>query len=334
MGGAGIGQFGMSQVAGKLISNLGWRSALRYLALINFVALVLISFVIKRRLPRSHHLFNMKNEAEFLQNHNFLKLTFGYTFFIFGMMVPFTFLVIYSQKHGVSVSNSVLLFSLMGITSGTGRVIFGEIADLSIGRLPLLRVSMILAGVAALCWIACTDFQSILAFGLLYSFVAGGSISIVPSAAADIFGVKKISSFLGLLFTIGSFGNLLASPIAGFLADNYDSYTPAIILSGCCQMLGSVLLMTMVKEEGASRDPSPETSRKSLTSLDSRASSSRVSNPRVITGGEDEEEVLVSEEEVAIELANLHRDQSAQRQEQSQDVSPIEQQEKKEDDVV
>jgi MFS family permease len=86
MGGAGIGQFGMSQIAGKLIANLGWRSALRYLALINVTSLVLTSFVIRRRLPRSRHLFNMKNESEFLQNKNFLTLTFGYLFFIFGMM--------------------------------------------------------------------------------------------------------------------------------------------------------------------------------------------------------------------------------------------------------
>jgi MFS family permease len=230
--------------------------------------------------------------------------------------VPYTFLVIYAQKHGVTVGRSVLIFSLMGITNGFGRITFGEIADLSIGRLPMLRLSMILAGTATICWIACKTFESLLAFGLIYSFVAGGSVSIVPSAAADIFGVKKISSFLGILFTIGSVGNLLSSPIAGYMSDSYNSYSPAIILSGCCQILGSCLLMTMTKEEAAddSHSPSPASSHKPVARTtngdvisDSQASSVKVSNPRVISSGE-EEEVIVTDEEIAIELTVVRRD--------------------------
>jgi MFS family permease len=297
MGGAGMGQFAMSQIIGKLIAVVGWRSTLRYLALINFVPLVLISFIVKRRLPLSRHFLNIKNESEFLQNRNFLFLTFGYTVFIFGMLIPYTFLVIYSQKHDLSVTKSVLIFSLMGIANGIGRMTFGEIADLSIGRLPMLKLSMTLGGVATLCWVSCKTFSSLLAYGLIYAFVAGGSVSIVPSAAADIFGVKKISSFLGVLFSIAAFGNLLSSPIAGLLSDSYDSYTPAIILSGVAQITGACLLCFMRKEN----DPEfLENSGKPTKVATEEPVEKPIHPPRVVTG--DVEEAYIEESEVELEL--------------------------------
>jgi MFS family permease len=161
----------------------------------------------------------------------------------------------------------------------------------------MLKLSMTLGGVATLCWLSCKTFSSLLAYGLIYAFVAGGSVSIVPSAAADIFGVKKISSFLGVLFSIAAFGNLLSSPIAGLLSDSYDSYTPAIILSGVAQIAGACLLCFMRKEN----DPEfLENSGKPTKVATEEPVEKPIHPPRVVTG--DVEEAYIEESEVELEL--------------------------------
>mmetsp|Transcript_10049 Transcript_10049/g.10853 ORF Transcript_10049/g.10853 Transcript_10049/m.10853 type:complete len:589 (-) Transcript_10049:180-1946(-) len=243
--GSGIGQFGMAQVIGVLLDTVGWRQTLRYLALINGAGLMICSFLIRRRLPCARRLFNFQNLKEFFSNANFMFLSWGYMIFAFGMLIPNGYLVIYSKKHGLSQTKAVLLLSVMGITNGIGRVVVGQIADQSFGRLNLLKLSMICAGICTLCWLTCKDFSSLLAFSLIYGFVGGGAVSLVPSIAADILGVRKISSFTGVMYTISSIANLSSTPIAGFMSDKYDTYTPAIILSGCCQMCAVLLLIFM-----------------------------------------------------------------------------------------
>eukprot|EP01040_Poterioochromonas_malhamensis_P004531 gene4531-4858_t len=243
--GSGIGQFSMAQVIGALLDSVGWRQTLRYLALINGAGLICCSLIIRRRLPCARHLFNFQNMREFLSNPNFMLLSWGYMIFVFGMLIPNGYLVIYSKKHGLSQTKAVLLLSVMGITNGIGRVVVGQIADQSFGRLNLLKLSMICAGICTLCWLTCKDFSSLLAFSLIYGFVGGGAVSLVPSIAADILGVRKISSFTGVMYTISSIANLSSTPIAGFMSDKYDTYTPAIILSGCCQMCAVLLLIFM-----------------------------------------------------------------------------------------
>ncbi len=270
--GSGIGQFSMAQVIGTLLDTVGWRQTLRYLALINGVGLICCSLIIRRRLPCARHLFNFQNLTEFLSNPNFMLLSWGYMIFVFGMLIPNGYLVIYSKKHGLSQTNAVLLLSVMGITNGIGRVVVGQIADQSFGRLNLLKLSMICAGICTLCWLTCKDFSSLLAFSLIYGFVGGGAVSLVPSIAADILGVRKISSFTGVMYTISSIANLSSTPIAGFMSDKYDTYTPAIILSGCCQMCAVLLLIFMRLNIYI------ESSRKLKTSAKS-AESSNMSSP-------------------------------------------------------
>ena len=56
------------------------------------------------------------------------------------------------KLHGISIHNSVLILSIMGIASALGRIIIGFAADLW-GKLLMLKICMLVGGISTLCWI-------------------------------------------------------------------------------------------------------------------------------------------------------------------------------------
>jgi MFS family permease len=101
------------------------------------------------------------------------------------------------------------------------------------------------SGVTTLCWLACTNFASILTYGILFGFFAGGVISLLPSVEADFFGTKRMGSVIGLLYSSTATGNLLSAPIGGFLYDKYHNYTPSIIVAGSFLFSGVFFMLLM-----------------------------------------------------------------------------------------
>jgi hypothetical protein len=57
-----------------------------------------------------------------------------------------------------------------------------------------------------------------------------------------LFGVKKIGSVTGLLYSSTASGNLLAAPIGGFLYDAYHSYYPPIAVAGGFLLWGMLFI--------------------------------------------------------------------------------------------
>lgn len=266
--GSGLGQFTISLVLGALINSLGWRTTLQILALVNLVGLITCSALITRRLPTAHHLVIVGNSLEFLQNANFMCLIFGYFIYILGMFVPYTYLVIYAESKGVSRNNAVLILSITGITNAIGRIIIGELADM-VGKLNMLKISMICGCISTFCWLSCDNFNSIMVYGVVYGFFGGGAVSLLPSIAADILGVKKISTLVGFLYTFTSPGNLLSTPIAGFMFTAYQSYDSMIILTACFMLAGvSFITFSCVNDKPSTANNVSEKSEISMTTLD------------------------------------------------------------------
>lgn len=247
--GAGLGQFTMSLVLNSIINQFGWRGALQIVALINLIGLTLCGCIIRRRLPTSHHLIIINNCFDFLHNKRFMLLACSQLVYQLGMFVPYSYIPIYAESKGISKSNAVLILSLSGVSNALGRIFIGELADL-FGRIPMLILSMVSAGIVTICWLSCDTFNSLLAFGIVYGFCGGGTISLLPSIAVDILGMKKVSQVVGLLYTICSPGSLLSTPIAGFVYDAYGSYDPMIILTACFMFAAAliVILQEVFKE--------------------------------------------------------------------------------------
>lgn len=239
--GSGLGQFAISQITGGLISSGGWRYALRILALICFVGLALCSLGIRRLLPRVTHTSG-QSSLHYFKERNFSVLYFGSLLNSLGMLMPYTYLPLYAEDHGVSRSASVLIISMVGISSAVGRIAVGFFAD-KIGKILMFQVCILLGGASTLCWLACKDFGSLMAYGIVYGFFAGGVISLMPGVAAELFGIKKLGGIIGLLYSSTAVGNLLSAPIGGFLLAAAKSYTPSIAVAGAFLLSGMVFIL-------------------------------------------------------------------------------------------
>lgn len=246
--GSGVGQFVMSLVTNTLLTRFGWRITLRVLAATNFVALTLCALVIRRFVPL---VTSTDGESwfHFFRDHRFTAIFWAVFLNSLGLYMPYTYLPLYAQKYGVSSSSSVLILSLVGLSSAAGRIIMGYFSD-KLGKLLSLKLCMFGAGAATLCWMACTTFPSILVYGLFFGFFAGGTLSLMPTVSAELFGLHKLGAIVGMLFTGGAAGSLLSAPIGGFLFDFTHGYTASIAVAGSFLMLGSVVLFPLA--QGAS----------------------------------------------------------------------------------
>lgn len=238
--GSGLGQFALSQVTGVLLSEFKWRSTLRILALIDIVGLTLCAIVIRRFLPCTKK-SNKESGMIFFKDINFKFLYTSAVISTLGLFMPYTHLPKYALLHGVSTSGAILILSIMGIASAVGRVVIGFAADVY-GKLVMLMVCMVVGGISTLCWLGCVTFAPMMVYGIVYGFFAGGVISLFPTVVAELYGIQRIGSVIGILYTGTAFGNLLAAPIAGFLYDGTGNYDASISLAGGLLLISSIFV--------------------------------------------------------------------------------------------
>lgn len=227
-------------IANALIEKGGWRFSLRILAVINICVLIICSFVVKRWLPCTTH-FSLITAWDKFQDANFNYLFLATFIHSLGTYMPFTHLTVYALNHGMTKSQAVLILSFVGIANAVGRIITGWLAD-RVGKVFMFQISMFGSGVSTLCWMTCTTFPTLFAYGLIYGFFAGGVISLIPSVTSALFGVNKIGAVTGLLYSSTAVGNLLAAPIGGFLHDAYHSYYPPISVAGGFLLFGMIFI--------------------------------------------------------------------------------------------
>jgi MFS family permease len=247
--GSGLGQFAMSITTQNLIECCGWRITLRYLALISVIGLTICGWFIRRRIPCTKRTSSESSFTMF-KDRNFNLLYAGALFSSLGLVMPFTHLPLYAIKNGISRSNAVWLLSCMGIASAVGRITMGFFADIY-GKMRMLILCVLGGGVSTLCWMACVSFPTLIVYSAVFGLFAGGLISLMPAVTAELFGIQRLSSILGLLYTSTSVGNLLSAPIGGYLFAVYGNYNLSISVAGAF-MMSSLLFLVLITSPSAS----------------------------------------------------------------------------------
>lgn len=159
-----------------------------------------------------------------------------------GTFVPFVHLAPFAMDQGLSRSEGVWLVGLIGVGSTLGRFVLGGLAD-RIGRGRCLSLIMLCTGLALLYWIVAQGFLALAVFALAFGLFYGGFVALVPAVTADLFGLRAMSSVLGVLYTSVALGTLLGPTLAGWVFDSTGSYTWPILICalGCVVAAGIVL---------------------------------------------------------------------------------------------
>ncbi|KAJ2554590.1 hypothetical protein GGH95_005526 [Coemansia sp. RSA 1836] len=149
--------------------------------------------------------------------------------------------------------------TLMNGLSVVGRLAVGFLADFT-GPLNLFILNTVLAAASLLVlWVPFDTVGTLIAVDLLFGFAIGGIVSVIPVVAAQVFGLARLPSIIGLLF-IGYFvGGLLGVPPMSALLDDvghrtdYRSSIWYMAMLPVCSLLFSVAMRFLLTRKLCTR---------------------------------------------------------------------------------
>ncbi|KAI9298414.1 MFS general substrate transporter [Neoconidiobolus thromboides FSU 785] len=247
--GAGIGGLTLSPILQAIISNLGFRWALRVEAIVSVIVLPASAFFIKERVKTSNKgsWFNFKK----FKDSRFLSLFLGGFLCSFGYLVPFLLMAKYARSIDLSESQGALLIGLLNGGSAVGRIVLGSLGD-RFGKLNILFVCIALTSFFCyFIWMFAFSFGALLVFNILYGVSSGGFVSMLPAVTTQLFGVEGIASINGLFYFSTGIPNLVGTPIASAILSasspdpNKPNYTLVIIYAGTSALLGAAAFFVL-----------------------------------------------------------------------------------------
>ncbi|GMI31476.1 hypothetical protein TeGR_g4309 [Tetraparma gracilis] len=249
MAGSGAGNFCISLALQRIIDGSGWRSALRYEALLVLVVSLFGSTLSFRKMPKpsSHPSVPRAASLTFRQcvrEQPFIILILFKMVFGFGYLNFFVHVFAFAGDLGYSDDFAALALALVGASSTLGRVLLGRAAD-RIGTTRNLLLSMSALAICVLIWPHTRSKAAVLAVASCYGFFSGAFPSLPPSVLAEYFAdiaPASIFKVIGACFLAEVLGTMLGPVIAGLLYEASGDYTTASLYTGGVMILAIVIL--------------------------------------------------------------------------------------------
>ncbi|KAJ2454921.1 hypothetical protein EV183_001182 [Coemansia sp. RSA 2336] len=128
-------------------------------------------------------------------------------------IVPYTYLPEFWVHHGISSKTASVLIAIANVASSIGRIVIGVSADY-LGVLNSLVLTLAIAALSCLViWPFSTSVGVGVVLAIFYGSMAGGYWSVMPLAAAKLFGIEKLTSNSGTFYTISAVGAWLGNPV-------------------------------------------------------------------------------------------------------------------------
>ncbi|KAK9760991.1 hypothetical protein K7432_014466 [Basidiobolus ranarum] len=184
--GTGVGGLALSPLTRKLIDSFGIQWTLRIMGIGSFVILLVACALLRTRLPPPPR--GKFINLQLFKNSYFQLMVSGGFILSLGYMIPFFYIPSYAVSQGLSSNQGALIIGVVNGMSAIGRIVLGSIADKA-GRVNMLFVCIVIGALDILLfWSFAHEFGTILGFGMVYGFFAGGYISLVPVVTAELFG--------------------------------------------------------------------------------------------------------------------------------------------------
>ncbi|KAF9345695.1 hypothetical protein BGX26_002868 [Mortierella sp. AD094] len=248
--GSGIGGATLAPLNRFLISNVGYKWALRIMGITAITVVFSILFCIRTRIPpvtRRRPLF----DVAMFKNSGFTILYLTGMLMTFGYLTPIFLLPKFVTDLGLDPTVGATLVGIFSGVNAAARIGLGLVADIC-GPLNVLVLSTIFCGLSCyIFWMNTHGLAMATVFAVAYGTSAGGFVSLFPVVAAKVIGLETLAATVGLLFSGNFFGNLLGTPLASaIISASGGSYTWAIVFAGTAPLVGaSLLLIIRFKDE-------------------------------------------------------------------------------------
>ena len=262
---AGLGAGGfLVPVVTMMIDTYGWRPFLVVLSVSILAIGIPLSFVFRNRpedygllpdgkpqdglddSPRPQTQDVSMGVKEALKTRAFWSIGIAFMLQTAGGSAVLLHIMPYLASLGIERSTASMVVMFISIVSIPSRFVFGWLTDI-FRKNYVIAASMVLTSVGLFLFsiIDGSSFGSIARFVIVYGFVVGGQVSLMPPIIREYFGTKRFGTIFGLGSTFITIGVVTTPPLAGWVFDTRGVYDPIwLILSGVC-MLGAILILTL-----------------------------------------------------------------------------------------
>lgn len=233
--GGGVAPMVITPFASYLITQVGWRSAMLYIAIGAVAVLIPASFLI-RRAPDAHAELPAQpvmGEAPAapqgsrlwaaLRTPQFIILAATFFLCCGAHSGPIFHTVSYAMICGAAPLAAASIYSVEGVSGLFGRVIFGVLAD-RIGVRPIIVGGLALQAVGIYCYIYVSELQHFYLLAVILGMAYGGVMPLYAVLARDYFDPRLLGSVLGAATMTSSIGMALGPVGGGWLYDTYGTY--------------------------------------------------------------------------------------------------------------
>ncbi|KAJ2160671.1 hypothetical protein GGF46_002102, partial [Coemansia sp. RSA 552] len=232
--GSGIGGLWLTPATQSMIDQLGTSWALRITGIIIFAVTSVASLFMRNRLKVA----SREKIVDFGVFHDirFLFVFTGAIFSTTGYFTPlFSLPTFATQVVGKSESFGTNLLTIINAASTLGRIATGEAASY-LGNINTMATCTLMSSLAILVlWLPFEATGTMIACAIIYGLFCGGFISLLPVIMAQLWGVQRISTIIGLLYMANFVGTMVGAPASGAILDNVGhgtNFKPSIIFSG------------------------------------------------------------------------------------------------------
>ncbi|KAK0112806.1 hypothetical protein ONS95_014536 [Cadophora gregata] len=206
----------------ELIGEVGFGWAMRITAFLILGLLIFGNIAVKSRLPPKKKPFTFKEYFMPFAEIPFLLLAIGSLFVYIGAFLPFNFIIVQAKQAGMSTRLANYLVPIINAASVFGRIFPAHLGDVY-GVFNVCIIFTLFSGVISLAlWLPAASNAPIIVFAVLYGFVSGLTLAIIPALVASISDIQKLGFRVGALYAFSSFGALFGSPIAGAIVTSQN----------------------------------------------------------------------------------------------------------------
>jgi MFS family permease len=162
-------------------------------------------------------------------------------------------LVNYATDLNINSLTAATFMSVVGVSSIVGRLVMGTTSD-RIGSISTLTICCSALLVSVVWLVFTSEVWMFYAFAVIFGFAYGGEITQMAALVGYFFGLKMVTTLVGVV-TIGTcIGGAIGSWLGGILFDMTQSYQIAFIVAAVA-VLFALILTVVLKRFGSVKLP-------------------------------------------------------------------------------
>ncbi|KAJ2778946.1 hypothetical protein GGI15_004025 [Coemansia interrupta] len=247
--GGSIGGLWMSLATRALIARAGWQWSLRANGIIIIGVGLAVSPLMRMRTRLAGGQRGLA-DVRVVGSVRFALLFLASVFVAGGYFAPYEFLPPFAVGQvGVSKTWGANVSSVLNGSGTVSRLVVGPLAD-AVGPMWALVGCLVASMVAVFAlWLPFASLKMTLATAVVLGLTGGSLISLTPLITAELFGVGRLLSILGVLYFASTVGSMVCSPVGGLLLDKYGGggkdYTSVIVYIGVFYAAAAVLVVAL-----------------------------------------------------------------------------------------